>query len=223
MIDWNNANIAFDGNSLFAGVGSANNGRVSDQIKNFPPILNSSAIIGNFATSGHTWNDMRSGGSQVDDFWKPDKTNILVLWEHTNSIFNGAPMPSVSEVIDDMTLYINERRAIHPWIIVVLTTLPREGIVLNNTTIELSNIRMDEVDNYILNNQFILGIDCIVDVRQEGSPFLQTGYTTADFDGANAYWAENTPNRVHLNNSGYEIIAGYLADSFLNNFPTVPS
>lgn len=213
-------NVVWDGNSLVYGVGATGGQTLPVQVAALAPMAGSGAAVTNCGISGQRWSAMTSGAVDVDGAWQSGKTNVLICWETTNSACN-TPGLSAAQIISDITTYIAARRSAHPWVIVGLTTIPREtsGLMTSQAERERLNGIMSEVDAAMKAGQ--LDFDAVVDVRQPGSAFAFSGYTTADFDGSGWIWAELSPNRVHLLNAGYAIIAGYVADA-LKRIPRVP-
>ena len=205
-------NVVWDGNSLVYGVGSTGGQTLPTQVAALAPMAGSGAAVTNCGISGQRWSAMTSGATDVDGAWQTGKTNVLICWETTNSACN-TPGLSAAQIISDITAYIAARRAAHPWVIVGLTTIPREtsGLMMSQSESERLIGVMTIVDAAMRAGE--LDFDAIVDVRQPGSAFALAGYTTADFNGSGWIWAELSPNRVHLLNAGYAIVAGYVAEA----------
>lgn len=211
--------VVWDGNSLVYGVGATSGQTLPVQVSALAPMSGSGATYSNHGISGQTWSAMLSA-ADIDGAWQAGKINVLVCWETTNTVCN-TPGLSSAQTIDGIAAYIAARRAAHPWIIVGITTIPREtsGLMTSQSERERLNGIMVEVDSAMKSGQ--LDFDAVVDVRQPGSPFALAGYSTADFDGSGWIWAELSPNRVHLLNAGYAIVAGYVADA-LKRITRVP-
>ena len=213
-------NVVWDGNSLVYGVGATGGQTLPVQVAALAPMAGSGATVTNCGISGQRWSAMTGGATDVDGAWQAGKTNVLICWETTNSACNS-PGLSAAQIIADITAYIAARRAVHPWVIVGLTTIPREtsGLMTSQSERERLNGIMSDVDAAMKAGQ--LDFDAVVDVRQAGSVFAFGGYTTADFDASGWIWAELSPNRVHLLNAGYAHIADYVATT-LQLLPKTP-
>ena len=199
-----NTQAVFDGNSLVFGVGSSGGNNLPAQVAALGPI-NSGLTFTNTAVSGQTINDMRARGAEfVDVKYDPSKSNVLVLWEGTNSICNS-PARTGMEAIGDMIAYVAERRAANPgWKIVLLTTIPR--YYMQGVTSAVGNAQLVIYNNYILANYKAMDIDAVVDVRS--NPVFT-------YAGAASMPPEMTPyssdGHTHLNNAGYALIAAMVA------------
>lgn len=203
-------NVVWDGNSLVFGVGSSGGQKLPTQVAALAPMAGSGAAVFNAGVSGQTWANMISGASDVDGQWSAGKTNVLVLWETTNAVCNTSK--TSAQVQSEIATYIAARRAAHPWVIVGLTTIPREaaGTITDQTTRTAQNLVMADVDSAMIAGA--MDFDRIVNVRQAGGPFNFAGYETIDFDSSGAVWNESSGGRIHLNNAGYAVVAGYTAD-----------
>lgn len=217
-------NIVADGNSLMYGQGASYlNGLRQNaiyQAANLSPLAGSGTTIADVGISGQTWAAMTSAASDVDNAWVDGKTNILLLWETTNSICSQYSNKTPAQCLAAISGYVSARRAVHPWIIACLTTIPREyGFAVNDqATRDAKNADMMAVDAAIKVSPESYGLDRVIDTRRTGSPFAFSQFTQADFDAAGSVWQEARDLRVHLNNSGYAIIAAMIADD-LKRFP----
>ena len=209
-------NIVWDGNSLVFGKGSTGGQTLPVQTAALAPVVGSGATTSAFATSGHNWSDMEAGAAQVDGAWVAGKINILIFWEHINSIFVGGL--TAEQSIEQMRQYITNRRALHPWIVMTLTCLPAEGYgtAWTQATRNAVNAKLDAVNATMRADRAVLGIDSLIDVRKQGSVFNINSYTTADFDSTGAVWLESAGTRLHLNNAGYGLIAAMVSDGLKN-------
>lgn len=226
---WSRANIVFDGNSLMRGGYSPAGTQLPNQVAARTPVLGTGAPMTNCGVNGQTWKNMNGLGgyssSDVDGAWVDGKANLLIIWEGTNSICNP-PVVTATQAAADAAAYIAARRALHPWIIVLLTTIPREGnstLMADQAGRNEYNARLVEYDNYLRANYKSMGADVLVDCRPPGGIFNFTGYTPADFDTAAACWTdlETTPNRTHLSGAGLAVIGGYVAAA-LKTLPRTP-
>jgi lysophospholipase L1-like esterase len=211
-------NIVFDGNSLFSGVGASGSGTyLPTQVAGIAPMSGSGASYSNKGVSGQTWRQMDGfdGGSSsdVDAAWVNGKTNILVTWETSNSVFNTGR--TAAQTIVDAQSYINNRLTAHSgWKIVLMTTLPRQ-ISGNQTLTNTNNAINETVDAYFRQNYRAMGAKALVDIRAGNSPFNFTGYTNTDFSASNtdSLWYEALGGRVHPNDAGYAVIAKMIANT----------
>lgn len=201
-------NIVWEGNSLVSGVGSTGGQTLPLQSSSNAPIANTGTGITNLSVSGSTWAAMEARASGVNAAWVNGKTNILVLWEHVNSICAGGL--TAQQSANAMRDYIAARRAVHPWIVVGLTMIPCEGYIGVMTTQALRdqyNSIMTTCDNLVRADPAAYGLDALVDVRQTGSVFAIPAFLPANFDATGAIWSEAAGSRVHLNNAGYGLVA----------------
>lgn len=208
-------NIVFDGNSLVYGDGATV--PLPQVVAGRAPISGSGAAMTNLGIDGQTWRQMDGldGGSSadVDGAYAPGKTNILIAWETTNAVCNTHR--SATETIGDLTSYIANRKAVHPdWHIVLMTTLPRQAgsqLGTDQASIDTANATLNAVDDHLRAHYRALGAQALVDVRAPGSPFRFTSYTPADFDATATYWSEASGSRIHLNDTGYLLVASMIA------------
>jgi hypothetical protein len=116
------------------------------------------------------------------------------------------------------TAFLAAVRAVHPWIIVCLTTLPRAAAVSNQADRDAKNAELVTADNYMRANYLQMGIDRLVDIRQSGSPFALANYTTTSFDAISSLWNEGSALQIHCSPAGYGVCAAYVA-SVLAHLP----
>lgn len=237
-----NLNLVFDGNSLIAGVGGQDIPRITaktaplsvashpvSQSYDATLLVNNAAyikrqtdkgiIVLNLAVSGQTWQNMDGlGGSgqtsaDVDGAWVSGKTNVLVLWEGTNSIYPSLGNRTPAQAIQDATTYINNRQAAAlakggKWIILIGTCIPRENPASESATITL-NGNLDTYNNLIRSTYKAMGAHGVFDVRQAGSVFNLPDYTYSSFEAFNTnvgYWStgfDSANGHTHLNTNGY--------------------
>lgn len=212
-------NLVWAGNSLVQGTGASIGAKtLPNQTAALAPVTGSGAATVNDGISGYSWANMVTGAATIDAAWVNGKTNVLILWETTNSVFNEGL--TGLQCIAAAQSYIAARRAVHPWIMVVLTTLPREAgpLVSTQPQRDAANAEMVVFNNYVLQNRASLGADRVVNVRPAGSPFAFANYLPASFDATQTYWYETT-GRIHLVDAGYAVIAGYVA-SVLSSLPS---
>lgn len=198
-------NIVCDGNSLTQGVGNPS-APYPSMLASLAP-LNGTIPVTNLGVSGNTIGQMISA-ARPDPYWVAGKTNILAVWPGTNEIYGGS---TAAQAVQDLKTYIAARKALHPWIVVLLTCLPRQqsteaASITLNATLNTYNatLRASYRD---------IGADALVDVQQPGSPFAFSDYTDATFAAAFAtgLWAPSESPHVHLSGYGYFKIASMVA------------
>ncbi len=202
--------VTFDGNSLVQGQGGG-----GTTIATVFSALAGSTGIANVSSGGQTWADMTSVHSDVDAAYDGAKTNVLFIWETTNSVFNSNL--STQQTIDDAVAYVAAVKAAHPaWKIVMVTTIPRRAGTYIATEADLidANQRLDSVDAYFLSNYRAVGLDAVTWVRRPGSPFLMPDYTTASFLVDNGLWSDPIGSQIHLNAAGYTVIGQLCWETF---------
>lgn len=204
-------NLVLDGNSLFAGVGGAQN--IPRCLAMIAPIATSTSVafspaptvvstspslkyrssknilVTGVAVSGQTWRQMNGldgqPSSDVDGAY--DTTagvqNVLVAWEWTNAV-TGASKRTLTQVIQDATDYAAARRLAHPWLkIVTGTALPRMNSGADQSIVDADNALLDQVNAYLLANYKAMGFDGVFDVRKAGTYFdMQGDYSIAHFN-----------------------------------------
>ena len=207
-------NVVWHGNSLVAGVGSTGGQTLPVQVAALAPMAGSGASTVNGGVNGQDWGGMQStAASVVDAAWVSGKINVLLLWETTNSVFGYLKTASQTQTL--IADYVAARKAVHPWTVLHLTTIPRAGggNVTDQTARDNLNAVMASVDTYVKANYRGMGIDAVCDVRQAGSPFAFANYLPATFDAIGSLWSEGTGAQIHLSNAGYAVVAGYVAEA----------
>lgn len=191
-------NVVFDGNSLVFGIG-ATVGTLATRTMANAPMAGSGASSSNVAISSQTWRSMNGldGGStaDVDGAWQADKYNVLVAWESTNTI-NGGRSPA--QCLQDCADYIAARQAVHPWRVVLLTTIPR--YTFEDADLQSWNVLIKKTYRQI-------GADVLVDARVGRLNF--DGTTAAGFQATQDLWNEVSA-WIHLNDSGYQMVSEWI-------------
>ena len=190
-----------DGNSLLAVSVSP---EVLPDLAAMAPI-NDRLVITNVARAGQTFRQMIATATDIDGAWEEGKTNILIVGEATNSIFNP-PGRTGAQTIADCIEYINARLALHPWEIIILGTIPRNSYLDPVKTAAQGELDMLEFNAYMKANWAALGVAGYVDMRQAGGPF-----TFTDTENNNRYATYYT-DRTHLNPAGQLIYARFIAE-----------
>lgn len=204
-------NLVFDGNSLVAGVGGAQNlvrclamiapiatttsvGFVPAPtvVSGSPPLKYRSSkniLVSNYGVSGQTWRQMNGLDGQVSSDvdgafdTTPGMQNHLGTWEITNAV-TGASKRTLAQVVQDMKDYTTARRAAHPWAkIFTGTALPRMNSSTDQAIVDADNALLDQVNAYLLANYQSMGFDAVFDVRKAGTYFdMQGDYSIAHFN-----------------------------------------
>lgn len=218
--DWARVNLVFDGNSLVNGVGASNQATTAlpAQVAAASPI-NGVISATNLGIGGQTTRQMDGldGGSasDIDGAYVSGKANVLVLWEGTNSICNVGR--TSDQALSDLQIYVTDRQANgRQWTMMALTTLPRQAspLISSQTDINTYNAILADYNAKLMANYRALGLAAVADVRQSGSPFAFSDYSSASF-GASNLWSEGNGSRVHLNDAGYALIASYVAAQWI--------
>lgn len=202
-IVWNNTvNLHVDGNSIYAPWGS----KGMDQVifEETPTIGTSGATRTNTAIAGQSWQDMIDNPADTDNAWVEGKTNVLLLSETHNTI--ASKNKTATENIQLARQYIAARRAKHPWIILLVGTIPAGGNPDTLTpggviTWGTANSRFTETDAYMAANYQDMGVHGYVDLRSIPM-YNHDGSTIAAFTAYAANWTETAAPYVHPNNGG---------------------
>lgn len=215
-------NLIADGNSLTFGVGSTAGNTWPDKLLTVSPFSSNGAVVSNNGVNGQTWRMMNGldGGAtdDVDACYVTGRTNILICWEATNACWAMLGGRTAAQVVQDATDYIAARKAAATTAgvtlkVVLVGTIPREaggGVTTDADRIALSAI-LDAADATMAITWAAMGADAYVDPRQAGSPFEWRSYAKANFDATASLWNESYPDRIHLTNAGYAVIAGLIA------------
>lgn len=206
-----------DGNSLVAGsLASGPSFYLSAQVAALAPISGQFSIT-NRGIGSQTIRQMNGldGGSatDVDGSYVAGKTNILIVWEGTNSIQSAGR--TGLQAASDMADYCSARLAANPWRIIILTALPRyeSGAALGRT-INQVNAEIDTFNAAVRSQWRSMGAVGYCDVRPSGGPFDLPDYTLASFERAQTiglWGADAGGNHVHLNDAGFAYVAQQLA------------
>jgi hypothetical protein len=189
--------VVFDGNSLMAS-------NMPAKVAALPPFVGTGATYVNLGIGAQTLRMMNGldGGSadDVNAAWESGKTNVLVIWEASNAIaYYGRTVP---QGIQDLIDYIAARRAVHAWLVAVLTCIPRFQTGNDGLLVEFNARARREYRSW--------GVDVLIDVRAPGSVFDFDGTVAANFVATQPLWAE-TSDWVHLSDAGYDRIAENVA------------
>lgn len=185
-----NVHIHVDANSLFANWIASGIETVGELGK---AIKSSGATSSNSAIPGQSWDDMRLRSDDVDSSYVPGKTNVLIIGETTNQVYNLGS--TTEQTIQKAQQYITARKLAHPdWIILLVGTIPRADL----STPELNkqaNQKLLEVDNYQRTHLQDMGVHGFVDIRN-----LSSGWFSLREDGMTAKFMDNLSTCNSYNN-----------------------
>jgi lysophospholipase L1-like esterase len=209
-------NLVCDGNSLTAGAGDNTAYPWPSGVKSRHPEA-ALATISNFAVSGQSVRGMINRAALVDAAWVDGKTNVLVIGMiGTNTICNEGC--TAAQTLADVTEYNQGRLALHPWLIVAGTDLPRQTNAGQAQTTS-QNAVIDAYNALLLANYKSIGMKGIFDVRRAGSNFNLPDYNNTSFEASmSAYGllaSNEVGNHIHLSGAGYS----YLDTDFI--FPAI--
>lgn len=168
-------------------------------------IAHTGITITNSSVTGQAWTAMTSSATDVDGAYDGAKTNVLVIGETTNSVFNDGR--TAAQTIGDFQAYLAGRLAAHPWqYVVMLGTLPRGGQSSDAT----NNGRLLTVDDTIRADLPTYGLDAFVYYR-DIADFSGTGNTQAGFMTSGTTCLETVAPFIHPINSARQLIANRIA------------
>lgn len=196
-------NIVVDGNSIsdnyYTTIGTFDN-----HLMMYEPLLSSGATHSCHALSGHSWAQMLTHGAGVDADYVDGATNVLILWETINSLYDGL---GVAQVLSDIATYTAARRAAHPdWLILHVETIPYGG----SSTYAQMNADMFTIDATVRDNLATYGIDASVNLRTHPA-FDHDGTTAAPFQAYASFWNETSVRYVHPTDDGKAVLAPIIA------------
>lgn len=218
-IDFTNANLVFDGNSLtnygapcFPGESYGSGDKYPTQLAALSPWNSNGATVTNRATSGQTTAQMISGGacdmngsgtrgsaSSEIDVLLGSNENIIVVWEGTNDLyFNG----NTTDAYNRLVTYCQDRQTAG-WRVVILTILYRSfgGNTPAGDSNAVYNGKIDTVNASIRSNWATFA-DAICDVAANANLDDPTD-ATYFFDG------------THLTGTGRGLIASLVSSTIL--------
>lgn len=216
-----NVNVAVFGNSLVAGVGATGGQTFPAQIGQQPPLTAGGVVPVSLGLSGSNIAALRGYLSNVNNLYAAGKTNVLIIWEGTNSICNSGNVTGLAAAAEMKSL-IDLMRTGRPWErVIVMTTLPRFGSIAGTnsggTTLSVveANAELDAYNAYLKANWRAMGAQGLVDVRA-GGIFVYPPGATVCAPGSAMYPYMNTGAEgtaaVHCNNAGYALAAQYAVD-----------
>jgi len=197
--------LVVEGDSLTTGQGSSGGNTYPKQLQDLYPTTQ--LVYFNVATSGQTLSDMTTdAAAQVDPKRDPSQPLCaVVIWGGTNDIYFGA---SGATAYSRLVTYCQARQAAG-FKVVALTMLPRSnvgvpvGFETDRTTFNTS-VRAD----------WRTFADALADVAADArigdaGDELDTTYYDAD--------------KVHMNNTGYGVVAGIVRDALYTLIAATPS
>jgi lysophospholipase L1-like esterase len=210
------SNLVYDGHSAMSGQGGGGQS-ISTFIAQKPTTAGGTWT--NVAIPGQGWKDMIDNPTDVDAAWQAGKTNVLILWEHVNTLyFNGY---TVAQTLAAVKQYIAARRALNPWLVVLIDSYPQQGASGTYYTLAGIRVALAEIDAAIGANPAFYGIDAMVHIRQKGSFCDLPDFSDASFLAMGDVWVEQLGNFLHFNANGYSKTADMLEDT-LRNLRGVP-
>jgi hypothetical protein len=210
------SNAVYDGHSCMAGQGGG--GVTISSLLNAMPTLGGGTWT-NVAIAGQGWPEMIANPTDVDSAWVAGKTNVLLLWEHVNTMYFHGYTPQ--QTADSMRQYIKERRALHPWLVVLLSAYASQPSSNSYWTRQGVLEAGLVVDSIIAANPAYYGVDMLVNLREKGSIFDMPDWTDASFAAMGDVWFEPLGGVLHLNPNGYAAVAR-LVEKRLQNLRGIP-
>lgn len=212
-------NSVWDGNSLCQGLGGTNYFAPADILHTLP--MTRDGTFTNCGLGGQNWYDMVATPNDVDNAWVAGKTNLLFLWEHINTLYADSAIyygdtTAATQCLVTVKNYTAARRALHPWYIIMLSSIPVQVVASDITRRTNFNTQLAGVDAAIAANPSYYGVDAIVNLRQVGSPFNFPDYTDASFLASGPIWHEAVGQVVHLNDAGKLIVANMVEERLHN-------
>lgn len=182
-------NVVVDGNSISANFYTTV-GTFDNHLMTVEPLASSGATHASVAVSGASWADMiATHAASVDALWVAGATNVLVLNETINSVYQGA---SAATIQGQITTYLSGRLAAHPWRVIYWLTVPYGG----GAEYATFNATMASVDEWVTANADTLGIEVVIDPRTIPT-FDHDGTSAAAFEAYADEWNEVAAPYVH--------------------------
>jgi len=185
--------LAFDGNSLTSGTGSSGGQTYPKQTYD---LLGIPWAYVNYGVPSQTTTDMASdAATQIDTTINTNfNKNILVAWEITNDLYFGA---NATTAYNNFVSYCQARKAAG-WKVIVLTVLPRSNV---GTPGDFEASR--STVNTSIRSNWSTFASALADVAADS----RIGDANDELD--TTYY----PDKVHLNNDGYAIVAGIVKNA----------
>ena len=193
-----NANIVVDGNSLTSTTIQFGGTPFPTQMRSLEPFKSNNSTIRSFGVGGQNIDAMTAdAAAEIDTALSTNKKNILVVWEITNQM---AASKNPRTVINKLWTYCDARKAAG-WIVIVLTSLPRNSDLGVNYNLATYNADLLTANNYVI-AEYATHSAAYIDVRIES---CLSNYSNSCFanDG------------VHLSNSGYLAVANLVKNKII--------
>lgn len=227
MLTLDNAhtNIVFDGNSLFANqmdVGGvySNANRIGEKLMALPPI-SGAMTYQNKALGGATFKTMiagQNGNSSITDLqsaYVAGVQNILFVLEGVNTALTARPngaAATAADIIQDCKDYLAAVKAGHAdWRIYIVLAFPYKDDVEPS----VGNAAIDGYNAYIRANYASMGVEGFIETRRPGGVLPYQAPYTYPYINQSGYYKDD----VHLNATGNQVIAQYMADML----PSIPA
>jgi lysophospholipase L1-like esterase len=160
-------------------------------------ILGKKFKVNNQGIGSTTLTNMISNGSTIDTLYQPGKDNILIVWGGTNDIYFGG---SGSTAYSDLVSYCNARKTTG-WTVILLNALSR-----SDTSVPSTFLDDKKTFNNLIDTNWQSISDFYIDLEKDN----RIGYDGAELD--TTYFISD---KVHLNNTGNQIIAEYVGNLLL--------
>lgn len=193
--------MTFAGNSI---ADPAYGSDLVPQLNAMAPVSNKFSITTR-AHAGYGFTQLESVANEVDVSFVNGRINFLIIFELTNTIYNDGK--TGLETCAQLAQYIANRKALHPWRVVVMTGLPRGSLFGGTWDVTTGEQQMKICNAYLRENYRAMGAIACVEARRAGGPF---DFTDAS-NGSNfpaALWDD----RTHPNHAGRTYLAQYIAD-----------
>jgi hypothetical protein len=190
--------IHMDGNSIWASQAGL---PTMDQLAPWTSFVAATGCtLTNSSIAGQTWADMAANITDVNASWNAAKTNVLICGETRNTLANGTTTFATCKA--NALTYIANVKAAHPgWIIVLMGSLPSDGVPTATF-----NATMIDVDEYMRNNLAEFSAAKFIRYR-DLSFYAGDGLSRQGFMSTIANCIEGTPPYVHPRGTAREQIA----------------
>lgn len=180
-------NVHVEGNSISADHYTSY-GTFDNHLMAIEPLASASGAVHSCtAVTSSRWTHIIERLPTVQGKWRDGYTNILVLNEHINTLFNGQTVESIQGWV---TSYLSDLLAGHPWRVIYWRTLPYGGGYAT------MNANMTFLDDWMEENADELGIEIVINPRVIDA-FNHDGTSSAPFYAYIDLWNENAVPFVH--------------------------
>ena len=177
---------------------TAGNDYPTQAMKAFYPVKAIAYLPHNFAVNSSQISGLTSRASEDDAYYSSSHArNTFVVWAGTNDITLGGLSATIA--YNALVTYCQARRAVG-WKVIVLTMLPRQENT--DTTFEAKKVSFNA--NVVAN--WTTFADGLADVAADSR------IGDAGDDADTTYY---DPDRVHLNDTGYGVVAGIVKDALV--------